>query len=46
MKNILQTEVHATESNAARLIQSASPKEQQKFLQELDNHYIAHNLYD
>jgi hypothetical protein len=34
------------ETNAARLLQSASPRERQKFLQELDNHYVAQNLYD
>jgi hypothetical protein len=46
MQNILQTEVNTMESNAARLLQSASPRERQKFLQELDNHYVAQNLYD
>jgi hypothetical protein len=42
----LKTEVHAIESTASRLIHSASPKERIRFLQELDYHYAAQNLYE
>jgi hypothetical protein len=46
INSILQTEIHAIESIASRMIQSATPKERVKFLHELNSHYIAQNLYE
>jgi hypothetical protein len=46
LKNILSSEIHAAETIATRLIHSATPKERTKFLQELDDHYEAQNLYE
>jgi hypothetical protein len=46
IKSILKTEVHAIESTASRLIQATSPKERIRFLQELNYHYVAQNLYE
>jgi hypothetical protein len=34
------------ESKASQLIHTATPKERIKFLHELDNHYVAQNLYN
>lgn len=38
--------MHAAESNATRLIYSATPKERIKFLNKLNDHYESQNLYD
>jgi hypothetical protein len=46
LKALLSTEVHPLESKATRLIMSATPKERTKFLNELDSHYQAQNLYE
>lgn len=46
LQNVLSSKIHPTESIASRLIHSATPKEREKFLMELDAHYIAQNLYD
>jgi hypothetical protein len=46
LQNILSTKVQAVETNAARLIQSATPREREKFLRHLDDHYEAQNLYE
>jgi hypothetical protein len=45
LQKILSTEIHPIESTATRLIVSATPKERENFLSELDAHYQAQNLY-
>jgi hypothetical protein len=45
LQKILSTEVNPIESPASRLIISATPNEREKYLQELDMHYQAQNLY-
>jgi hypothetical protein len=44
LKAILATEIHPIKSAATWLIILAMPREREKFLQELDLHYISHNL--
>jgi hypothetical protein len=46
LQKILATEIHPIESHANRLIVSATPKERENFLRDLDAHYQAQNLYD
>jgi hypothetical protein len=45
LSKVLSTEVHPSESSAARLLVSATPKEREKFIWELDAHYTSQNLY-
>jgi hypothetical protein len=45
LSKVLSTEVHPSESPAARLLVSATPKEREKFIWELDAHYTSQNLY-
>jgi hypothetical protein len=46
LQAVMATEIHPTESKATRLITSATPREREKFLHELDIHYQAQNLYE
>jgi hypothetical protein len=46
ISKILSTTVHPLESTASRSIISATPREREKFLIELDIHYQAQNLYE
>jgi hypothetical protein len=46
IQTILSTSIQAAESLATRLIMSATPREREKFLVELDSHYEAQNLYE
>jgi hypothetical protein len=39
-------EIHPLESSATRLLTSATPKEREKFIIELDVHYESQNLYE
>jgi hypothetical protein len=41
ISSILSTEIHPLESCTSRLLISATPKEREKFLDELDLHYTA-----
>jgi hypothetical protein len=43
---ILNTEIHPLKSPATRLIMDATPRESEKFIEELDLHYSSQNLYE
>jgi hypothetical protein len=45
ISKILATEVHPSESCAIRGLIAATPKEREKFMEELDLHYQSQNLY-
>jgi hypothetical protein len=46
LARILSMEIHPLESSATRLLTSATPKEREKFIIELDVHYESQNLYE
>jgi hypothetical protein len=46
LASLMSSQIHAAESMASRLIHSATPKEREQFLDELDQHYENQNLYE